>query len=59
MGEALWAYCSSLHSLQVIIAHSRRCLQAGRDIGVVNNLSLFRAVRPYPCKAVRLQFEID
>ena len=59
MGEALRAYCSSLHSLQVIIAHSRRCLQAGLDIGVVNNSTLLSAVRPYACEAVRLQFEID
>ena len=59
MGEALRTYCSTLHSLQVIIAHSRCCLQTGCDIGVVNFLSLLGAVRPDACEAVRLQFEID
>ena len=59
MGEALRAYCSTLHSLQVVVAHGCRRLQAGRDIGIVNNLTLLGAVRPYACEAVRLQFEID
>ncbi len=59
MGEALRAYCSAFHSLQVVIADGRRCLQTGRDIGVMNNLALLRTVRPYPREAVRLQFEID
>ena len=59
MREALRTYGSAFHSLQVIIADGRRCLQAGRDIGVVNNLTLLGAVRPYAGEAVRLQFEID
>jgi hypothetical protein len=48
-----------LHSLQVIVTHGRRCLQAGRDIGVMNDLTLFSAMRPYAGETVRLQFEID
>lgn len=59
MGEALRTYCSALHALQVIIAHCRRSLQAGCDIGVVNNFALLGAVRPYAGEAVCLQFEIN
>ena len=59
MGEALRTYGSTFHSLQVIIAHSRCCLQAGRDIGVVNFFALLGTVRPYAGEAVCLQFEID
>ena len=59
MGEALRTYCSTLHSLQMIIADGRRCLQTGRDIGVVNFFALLGAVRPYAGEAVCLQFEID
>ena len=59
MGEALRTYCSALHSLQVIVAYGCRCLQARGDIGVVNDLTLLGAVRPYACEAVCLQFEID
>jgi len=59
MGEALRAYRSALHPLQVIVAHRGSCLQASRDIGVVNDFSLLAAVRPYACEAVRLEFEID
>jgi hypothetical protein len=43
----------------MIVAHGCGCLQTGRDVGVVNFLSLLGAVRPYACEAVRLQFEID
>ena len=59
MGEALRTYCSTLHSLQMVVAHCSRCLQASLDIGVVNDLTLLGTVRPDAGETVRLQFEID
>ena len=59
MGEALRTHCSTLHSLQVVVADGCRCLQTGRDVGIVNDLTLLRAVRPDARETVRLKFEID
>ena len=59
MGEALRTYRAALHALEVIVAYGCGCLEAGGDIGVVNDLALLSAVRPYACEAVRLKFEID
>src|SRR5260370_39293142 len=59
MREALGAYRSTLHSLQMIVADSSGRLQTGGNIGVVDDIALFSAVRPYTCEAVRLQLEID
>ena len=59
MGETFRTYRAALHALEMIVAYGCGCLQAGGDIGVVNDLALLGAVRPYACEAVRLQFEID
>ena len=59
MSEALWAYRSAFHALNMVVANGGRCLHASGDIGVVNDVALRRAVRPYTSEAIRLKFKID
>ena len=59
MREALGAYSSPFEALNVIVANRGRCLQTSRDVGVVNDVALRRAVRPHTSETIRLEFKID
>ena len=59
MREALRAHRSALHTLHMIVADSGGGLQTSGDIGVMNDVALFGAMRPHAREAIRLEFEID
>lgn len=59
MREALRAHRPTLHSLDMVVTDSGRCLQTSGDIGIVDDLALLGAVRPDTGKAVCLQLEIN
>ena len=59
MSEALRAYRSAFHSLEMVVADGRCRLQTCGNICVMNDVALFGAMRPYTGEAIRLEFKVN